>query len=139
MTTDIDKIREKYCLILKRILQFYHEQSSDPATSHMHIRRGILFLQEFPIDAMNMTGVKLWKYKDMIQNGTLGKIKHVATKPDGKKEIPNSQLDIANGVIDNVMSTWRIIPTEEKETFTKQIQELLRLYTTLLLHEKQSN
>ena len=136
MNTESINITKRYVLLLKRCLQFYHEKSAEKAISHTHSRRGLLFLQEFPVDGMKLTGVKLWKYRDIVNSGDLGKIKKIATAPDGIKEAPVSQQDIANSVIDNIIETWKITSEEEKLVFTKQIQELLKLYTSLLLLEK---
>ena len=137
MNKDIYKVTAKYCIILKRCLQYYHERSVDKSRSHTHIRRGLLFLQEFPDEGMKLTGVKLWKYREIVNSGNLGKIKKIATLKTAVHEAPQTQQDIASGVIENVMETWRNAPPEDKESFTQQVQELLKLYTERLWLEKQ--
>ena len=136
MSTEKDKLRKEYILILRRILQFYSERCPNQVDSRIQTRRGILFLQEFPMQAVETTGVKLWKYKDIVLSGDLGEIKSVAISPEGKKEAPDSQQDIADSVIENVWKTWNLLKDNEKGNFTKQVQELLKIYTKILLLEK---
>lgn len=136
MSTEKDKLRKDYLLILRRILQFYSERCPNKVDSHVQTRRGILFLQEFPVHAVEMTGVKLWKYKDIVLSGNFGDIHSVVTSPEGKKEAPDSQQDIADSVIENVWKTWRMVEDNDRGDFIKQVQEMLKIYTKILLLEK---
>ena len=127
---------EQYCIILKRCLQFYHQKCKNKEESYAHTRRGLTFIEHFPKDAVELTGVKLWKYKSIVKDGDLGNIKHISDK-DKINDTPETQKDIANSVVVNVTKTWQSLENEEKYNFTQQIKELLITYTKILSIDKQ--
>ena len=132
---DILRLSDQYCTILKRCLQFYHESSLDKSVSYAHTRRGLIFLKDFPLDAVRLTGVKLWKYREVVNGGNLGIIEHVA-KDQHVQDTPDSQKDIAGSVVFNVTQTWRSLKDDYKDEFTKQISDLLIIYAQILQIEK---
>lgn len=134
--SELAQLSDQYCIILKRCLQYYHEKSTNKSASYAHIRRGLLFVNDFPIDAMKMTGVKLWKYKHIVNGGDLGEIKSSTTKKVRHVDTPETQDDIADSVVETVEQTWQRLEKEEKDAFTEQIKEMLKIYTKILLLEK---
>ena len=135
MSSDKVLLSEQYCSILKRILQFYHEESNNKDITYTHIRRGLLFLKEFPIDAVELTGVKLWQYKDIITLGNLGKIKYENLNTNNMG-IPESQKDIADDVFNTVLQTWKNLTGEHKKLITADVQELLKIYTKIIIIDR---
>lgn len=127
-----------YCTVLKRCLQYYHNKSSNKGDTHVHTRRGMLFINDFPIEAVELTGAKLWKYKDVILSGNVAEIENACVTERSDGITPETQKDIAEAVINNIIVVWRTLKSDEKINFTSQIQELLKIYTSILLLEKSS-
>ena len=133
MSTKVS-ITENYCSLMKKLLQFYYDKSNEKNNTHCHIRRGIIFINDFPINAIESTGAKLYKYKDIVNSGNLGQInKHVDNE---KKEAPESQSDIADSVLNNVCQIWQMSDDKNKKEIIDTIQFMLKLYINYLLIQK---
>ena len=136
MSTKV-KITENYCSILKRLLQYYYDNSNQKDETHIHIRRGILFINEFPVDTIELTGSKLYNYKEIVNSGELNKIGSYANNEEiRKKETPTTQSDIADSVINNVCYVWKMSNEKNKKEIVENIQLMLKMYIKYLLIEK---
>lgn len=137
MNHEYHKLIGSYCTILKRCLQYYNEKAPNKHQTYVHTRRGILFINDFPIEAVQLTGVKLWKYKDVINKGDFKEIECSCIKESSdESNTPDTQKDIASSVIYNITQAWGLLEKDEKVEFTLQIQELLKIYARILLADK---
>lgn len=137
MKPEFLKLVNSYCTILKRCMQYYNEKAPNKQETYAHTRRGLLFINDFPLEAVELTGVKLWKYREVVNKGQFKEIEHACTKESSDKtNTPETQKDIAESVIYNITMAWQLLENEEKVEFTQQIQELLKIYAQILLFEK---
>tara|TARA_B110000908_G_C10191614_1_gene420761 strand:+ start:263 stop:694 length:432 start_codon:yes stop_codon:yes gene_type:complete len=126
-----------YNLILKRIVNFYHEKCPNKDSSYAHIRRCRLFIDADPKSALEITGSKLFKYKDIIFAKRPDKISHTAD--DEKKETLNeysTQKDIAAQLIENILTVWHSMVPQDKDDLAEQLVDMLKLYIRYLITEK---
>lgn len=137
MKPEFLKLVNNYCTILKRCMQYYTDKAPNKQEAYAHTRRGLLFINDFPLEAVELTGVKLWKYREVINTGQFKEIERTCTKESSDRtNTPETQKDIADSVIYNITMAWRILEDKEKEEFTNQVQELLKIYAKILLFEK---
>ena len=137
MNSEYINLTNRYCAILKRCLQFYNDKAPDKVDSHKHTRRGLLFINDFAVEAMQLTGVKLWKYREVVSQGQFKEIERACTRESSETDnTPETQKDIAESVIYNITMAWRQANPEEKQQITEQMQEMLKIYTQILLMEK---
>ena len=126
-----------YNTIIKRLINYYHDKSPDKNSSYAHVRRAKVFLDADPKSALEITGVKLFKYKDIIM---LEKPERIKSSADAeKKEVLNEyteQQDIASQLIDNVLNIWSDMAERDRDDFSNQLIELLQLYIRYILLEK---
>ena len=131
------EIVNRYNSIFSRILSFYHEKSRNKSISYSHVRKAKLFMDAQPVAVLEMTGVKLFQYRDMVQSGDIHLIKHhTDTEKINVHENGYSEAQIADDLVKNVFDSWQLLMDDEKVDFTEQVQELLQLYIQYLLLEK---
>ena len=135
----MDKVQiiNKYLVILRRIISFYQDKCSDTKGAYKHIRRARIFIDADPKSAVEMTGSKLFKYKEIIFAKRPDKISHNMTME--KEETLNeytTQKDIANDLVNNILVIWRSMETDEKDVLSEQLIEMLKLYIQYLIIEK---
>lgn len=140
MTLKQEKLNliKSYNTILKRIINFYHEKCPNKDSSYAHIRRARVFMDTDPKSAMEYTGCKLYKYKEIILSKRPDKIHHYAENE--QKETLNeytSQKDIANKLIENVLLVWRDMTPVDKDDLAEQLIEMFKIYVNYLLLEKE--
>lgn len=127
-----------YNLVLKRIVNFYHEKCPNKDSSYAHIRRCRLFLDADPKSALEITGAKLFKYKDIVLEKRPDKISHNVESE--QKETLNeysSQRDIAGQLVENVLIVWRDMSERDKDDLAEQLIEMLKIYIRYLIIEKE--
>lgn len=135
----MDKVQiiNKYLVILRRIISFYQDKCPDTKGAYKHIRRARIFIDADPKSAVEMTGSKLFKYKEIIFAKRPDKISHNMTIE--KEETLNeytTQKDIANDLVNNILVIWRSMETDEKDVLSEQLIEMLKLYIQYLIIEK---
>lgn len=140
MTTKQDKLNliKSYNTILKRIMNFYHEKCPNKDSSYAHIRRARVFIDTDPKSAMEYTGCKLYKYKEIILSKRPDKIHHYA-KDEQKETLSeySSQKDIANTLVENILTIWRDMSAVDKDDLSEQLIDMFKIYVKYLLLEKQ--
>jgi len=126
-----------YNIILKRIVNFYHDHSPNQQSSYRHIRRARLFLDADPKSALEITGSKLFKYRDIIMMRRPDKIYHNKDKEaDETLNEYSDQKDIAGELVDNIITVWRGMEKEQKEELNDQLIDMLKLYAAYVMIEK---
>ena len=126
-----------YNLVLKRIVNFYHEKCPNKNSSYAHIRRCRIFVDADPKSALEITGSKLFKYKDIIMAKRPDKISH--NVDEEKQETLSeytTQKDIAGQLVENVLLVWRTMEPQDKEDLADQLIDMLKLYIRYLITEK---
>lgn len=129
---------KSYNTILKRIINFYHEKCPNKDSSYTHIRRARVFIDADPKSAMEYTGCKLYKYKEIILTKRPDKIHYYAK--DEQQETLNeyaSQKDIANTLVENILMVWRDMTNVDKNDLSEQLIDMFKIYVKYLLLEKQ--
>jgi hypothetical protein len=126
-----------YNLVLKRIVNFYHEKCPNKDSSYAHIRRCRIFLDADPKSALEITGSKLFKYKEIVMSKRPDKISHTvnAEQQETLTEY-TAQKDIAGQLIENVLMVWRDMEPQDKDDLSDQLIEMLKLYIKYLIIEK---
>ena len=128
-----------YNVILKRIINFYHEQCPDKDSSYAHIRRGRVFIDADPKSALEITGSKLFKYKEIILSKRPDKISH--HMEDEKQETLteySTQKDIAGKLVENILTVWHSMNEIDKNDLSDQLIDMLKLYIRYLIIIKES-
>ena len=126
-----------YVVILKRVINFYHERCPNKDSSYTHIRRARVFMDADPKSVVEVTGSKLYKYKEIILAKRPDKIVHTADeeKEETLKEY-TAQKDIAAKLVENILQVWRHMNAQDKNDLAEQLIEMLRLYIQYLITEK---
>lgn len=135
----MDKVQiiNKYLVILRRIISFYQDKCTDTNGTYKHIRRARIFIDADPKSATEVTGSKLFKYKEIIFAKRPDKISHnIDTETVETLNEHSTQKDIANDLINNILNVWRSMEADEKDILSDQLIAMLKLYIQYLLIEK---
>lgn len=141
MTSTRSKVQliTDYNIVLKRIINFYHDHCLNKNSSYRHIRRARVFLDADPKSALEITGAKLFKYKEIVFARRPDKISH--SMDNERKETLDEysdQKDIAGELVDNVMRVWHTMGKEDKDELNDQLIDMLRIYIEYLIAEKKT-
>lgn len=133
-------IINEYNIILKRIINFYHDHCPNKDSSYRHIRRARVFIDADPKSALEITGAKLFKYKDIVMARRPDKISHnVENEQKETLDEYSDQKDIAAELIDNVLVVWQQMAVDQKNELSEQLIDMLRLYAQYVMLEKAKN
>jgi len=131
------EIVNEYVKIFQKILGFYYDHSTDKAAAYAYTRKAKIFLDAQPLLAMEMTGAKLYQYKEYVLSGEIHKIKnHCEDEKTELNSLQYSEAKMADELINNINDTWELLDERDKKEFVEVVQELFDYYIKFLICAK---
>lgn len=101
------------------------------------MRKAKLFLDAQPLMAMEMTGAKLFQYKEYVLSGELHKVDSHCKEEKSELDQKNySESKIADELIQNIRDSWETMDEDQKSEFVKVVQEMFDYYIRYLIAVK---